>query len=699
MFCIVHQKSAAPIFCASDEEGSLYYSHFDEPFDAIMSEREETSGPYISQCKLYRSIICFVFSFFLLHHVHDTNYHAFFWTGQEQPHLDTPEKQLISAPVAYQLQPLRNVPPQVEDKVIWSEWVEDGDYVHCEVDELSVGCVHAGMDDGAKVPDILESPELESYLKDNDFAFHFGVVDELAPLPHIVDESTSQTLGSTIETVGGATTSLWDDFDEPKAASNTFIPYKRATINAKKSSIDPQLLTVENPVTTETQLTELSQNTLADVTGNELHPALKPSRRTITPSTRKATVRKPTQRKPRSKKAIAASKQQRVESAVESVVDSVVESAHESVAVAPESYHSHPDHATWDALTSYLQKENDKESTDVQMSDPLSSLTIPSLNNELSINVPALPTVVAHASSSSDIPEVLTGKKGGGRKGGGNKKAYVRLRRTKALIEQRRGEKAAILAELDVLIAEVQSRAAIEAAAEPVDGPVEFKQGPAIKYDHPSRSVGAIHVTFATKGDFPTYIEAAYLVKVREITAHPTGDMRGRRARDEGTNVIVPNLPAIPEYQCSICYDIFNTSWELKRHKKTHPKHERCPVCSQTFARGTTMRKHMNQFHPDAIKFRCSGCQKTFSNGMFLLKHQKSCPTSMESNTSAYVNPELDQTGDTNASQQRTSNDDDVVMGNTTQDEDEEMVDYHDEIEEEEDKQGMTTKGKQVYRY
>ncbi|RPB10747.1 hypothetical protein P167DRAFT_576088 [Morchella conica CCBAS932] len=717
---------------------------------------------------------------------------------QERFRCETPEMQLFSTLVALQPQSLRQVTPQAEDDIIFSNFVHDGDYVHGEVDKTSVGSIPAGTNNSGNLVEV-QTLGVESDPKDicSAPALH-GVSDAAHPT---ADESTNQTFGSMaaegcvsaehapptavsqafltpIHEVTQQSTSVWDDFDEPykalspvwkgpngpRQAFGTLLPPRQATIGSTSGFIDPGLFELgynsvttetqltelsrfapagvignepqppptaflDNPVTTETQLTELSQNTLADVTGNKMHPALGPSRRTITPPTRKAGMRKPSERKPRSKKAIAASKQIRVESVVEpvagSVVDSVPESAHQSVPVAPESYPSHADHETWYALTDFIQMENAKGSTDVQTSGPLSSLTIPVSSNtssiifpalstvmanassssiipvsntKPSIIVPALPAIVADASSSSTVPAVVTEKKRGS-----NNKAYVRPPRTKARLEQTRIEKAANLAELDELIADAHRRALIEAATGSTCGPVEFKQGPNINKHPKSLTHGIMHVTFANKGEMPAYIEAAYLEKVRRFTASPTGSMRGRRARDEGTDVEILNLPEIPRWQCKICNEILPTSWALKLHRKIHPVHSICEVCNKTFTRGPSHRRHMGKAHPGFASCTCY-CGRVFSNGKFLEKHQRTCDTYIRENDSEFSDPEEEQTGESSASQQRTSNKDDIVMGNTSEgedekvDEDEEMVDIHDNMGEEEE-QGMTRKGKEVYRY
>ncbi|KAH8152130.1 uncharacterized protein LAJ45_03556 [Morchella importuna] len=671
--------------------------------------------------------------------------------GQERFRCETPEMQLFSTLVALQPQSLRQVTPQADDDIIFSNFVQDGDYVHGEVDKTSVGSIHAGTNNVGN-PVEVQTLGVESDPKDICSApvFH-GVSDAAHPT---ADESTNQTFGSMAaegcvsaehapptavsqafltpihEEVTQQSTSVWDDFDEPykalspvwkgpngpRQAFGTLLPPRQATIGSTSGFIDPGLFELGyNSVTTETQLTELSRFAPAGVIGNEPQPP--PTAFLDNPVTTETQLTELSQN--------TLADVTVVEPVAGSVVDSVPESAHQSVPVAPESYPSHADHETWYALTDFIQMENAKGSTDVQTSGPLSSLTIPVSSNissiifpalstvmanassssiipvsntKPSIIVPALPAIVADASSSSTVPAVVTEKKRGS-----NNKAYVRPPRTKARLEQTRIEKAANLAELDELIADAHRRALIEAATGSTCGPVEFKQGPNINKHPKSLTHGIMHVTFANKGEMPAYIEAAYLEKVRRFTASPTGSMRGRRARDEGTDVEILNLPEIPRWQCKICNEILPTSWALKLHRKIHPVHSICEVCNKTFTRGPSHRRHMGKAHPGFASCTCY-CGRVFSNGKFLEKHQRTCDTYIRENDSEFSDPEEEQTGESSASQQRTSNEDDIVMGNTSDgedekvDEDEEMVDIHDNMGEEEE-QGMTRKGKEVYRY
>lgn len=101
--------------------------------------------------------------------------------------------QLFSTLVALQPQSLRQVTPQADDDIIFSNFVQDGDYVHGEVDKTSVGSIHAGTNNVGN-PVEVQTLGVESDPKDICSApvFH-GVSDAAHPT---ADESTNQTFGS-----------------------------------------------------------------------------------------------------------------------------------------------------------------------------------------------------------------------------------------------------------------------------------------------------------------------------------------------------------------------------------------------------------------------------------------------------------------------------------------------------------------------
>jgi hypothetical protein len=556
-----------------------------------------------------------------------------------------------------------------------------------------------GIDDGTEVPGSIRSDGAASGLDLHDYSFLLDAASEVIPgYPHTAEESSNQIFGPTVvEGHGNAYVDpftfdfsnmvapfgheeseyplylsevfsfrasidpnipssetdtqpsnaySWTDFNEPQALDTSgehnshMSPPNIATTWAFSSSlVDPALdAPPDDPVAIETQSTELSQNTLADVTGDELQPARASTRRTTTPSTRKTRARKP--RKP---KATAASKQQRVESVPEIV-------GHE--ALSP----SHPDYTTFTAIQTFLGQQEGGDSTDVQMSG-LS-------DNTFSVVVPALPTVVAGASSSSTTTATVNNKKRV------RTKTYVRAPRTKAAKAHRHTVLLTANEELDECLADAQRRAAIDPCTiPPTDGPVEFRQGPVIKDISGSRSEGTILVTWANKGDMPVHIELAYLERVKAISKNPNGASGARKARVDGTKLNIHNLPELPRWICSVCDAEFPTHWKEKLHFKTHPEaHSKCEHCGKNYSRQHTLLRHLNVSHPHAIKFRCA-CLKVFSKGTALIKHQKKCDIHIASINSNHTNSEVEQTGESSASQERTNNDEDVVMGNTGENE------------------------------
>ncbi|KAH0603148.1 uncharacterized protein H6S33_008152 [Morchella sextelata] len=559
-----------------------------------------------------------------------------------------------------------------------------------------------GIDDGTEVPGSIRGDGAASGLDLHDYSFLLDAASEVIPgYPHTAEESSNQIFGPTVveghgnayvdpftfdfsnmvapfgheENTQPSNAYSWTDFNEPQALDTSgehnshMSPPNIATTWAFSSSlVDPALdAPPDDPVAIETQSTELSQNTLADVTGDELQPARASTRRTTTPSTRKTRARKP--RKP---KAIAASKQQRVESVPEIV-------GHE--ALSP----SHPDYTTFTAIQTFLGQQEGGDSTDVQMSG-LS-------DNTFSVVVPALPTVVAGASSSSTTTATVNNKKRV------RTKTYVRAPRTKAAKAHRHTVLLTANEELDECLADAQRRAAIDPCTiPPTDGPVEFRQGPVIQDISGSRSEGTILVTWANKGDMPVHIELAYLERVKAISKNTNGASGARKARVDGTMLNIHNLPELPRWICSVCDAEFPTHWKKKLHSKTHPEaHSKCEHCGKNYSRQHTLLRHLNVSHPHAIKFRCA-CLKVFSKGKALIKHQKKCDIHIASINSNHTNSEVEQTGESSASQERTNNDEDVVMGNTGENEGQGMVDRG-EDEEGWAENGSVYKGKQVYRY
>ncbi|KAI5839664.1 hypothetical protein DFP73DRAFT_598260 [Morchella snyderi] len=573
---------------------------------------------------------------------------------------ETSEQRLSLSPAALQPLPPREVTPEAEDelnlpvnvtgavlrsdeKVDASLFCDDydmeylysaADDVHSEGDEVAVTVHHSGMDDDAKIVECVQSDAAAAGFDLNDYRSLPGAAVEMIPTyySHTAEDPPNKAFGLTaikgdnevlLDLLALGNTDMvaafgqeentqlfndnsWTDFDEPQALDTTGEPNDQwstpnnATtwaFNFDPALVDPALTAFSNtPVMVESLPMEPVQNAPADITGGELQPARASRRRTTTPSTRKPRVRQP-----RNPKAIAASKLQHAECVPESVTDENLSS-------------SSVDNQTFFALRGFLAQATGDGPTDVQMSGHPS--------NTLSIVVPALPTVVAEVPTSSNPPATVISKKRV------RTKVYQRTSRTVAGKAILKAELAAAADELDEHLLNAQQRASIDPLTiRSVDGPISFTLGPDISSIPTSLTHGSICVTWANKGDMPAYIEAAYLERVKEFSKNINGAVSSRRARSEGTTVIIPNLPQLAGWICTVCSREFDTGWDLKLHYKTHPKaHDACEHCGKTFTRRSTLIRHINAQHPAYVKFKCA-CDKVFTKATTLLKHQEKCQT------------------------------------------------------------------------
>lgn len=87
-------------------------------------------------------------------------------------------------------------------------------------------------------------------------------------------------------------------------------------------------------------------------------------------------------------------------------------------------------------------------------------------------------------------------------------------------------------------------------------------------------------------------------------------------------------------FYCEVCFTIYPTEWELKRHAISHgPPTLPCPECELLFKRPTDLRRHINSVHRNnARPFICAGggprcagdpCGTTFARQDALRRHQK----------------------------------------------------------------------------
>ena len=52
-------------------------------------------------------------------------------------------------------------------------------------------------------------------------------------------------------------------------------------------------------------------------------------------------------------------------------------------------------------------------------------------------------------------------------------------------------------------------------------------------------------------------------------------------------------------------------------------KNNTCQLCDKTFARNSSLQRHITSLHGESVKYKCNFCQKTFAWYGSLIKHQK----------------------------------------------------------------------------
>ncbi|XYA02607.1 DNA-binding transcription factor [Meyerozyma guilliermondii] len=132
---------------------------------------------------------------------------------------------------------------------------------------------------------------------------------------------------------------------------------------------------------------------------------------------------------------------------------------------------------------------------------------------------------------------------------------------------------------------------------------------------------------YSTESYAPPAAESKRQIDYSQLVSFTNSTVSRRRRRSTP-----PSAPSEVMYPCAQCGKVFQKSYNLKSHMRTHSREKpyACSVCGKTFARSHDMRRHQ-LLHEGKKNFKCEGylkdgvtkwgCGRSFARSDALTRH------------------------------------------------------------------------------